>query len=162
MLLSKYHEAISICLHIFTNEKLIIYLALRAFLSPVFYIWLSKVSAKERRRYICNVFSHWLRPCSVIDRNRTRFYGVAAYVIDTVWQIIPSGNNGLSLTFLHSNAVIPHLQYNSRNMLLFRRDLFCLVNTTVPNRFIRLNYPYSFGLFHGYGCNVTITTRHVQ
>ena len=33
----------------------------------VFYLWLSKVSANERRRYICNVFSHWLRPCSTIS-----------------------------------------------------------------------------------------------
>ena len=35
---------------------------------PVFYLWRSKILANERRRYICNVFSHWLRPCSVIDR----------------------------------------------------------------------------------------------
>ena len=33
---------------------------------PVFYLWLNKVSANERRRYIYNVFSHWLRPCSTI------------------------------------------------------------------------------------------------
>ena len=32
--------------------------------------WLSKVSASERRRYICNVFSHWLRSCSAIDKKR--------------------------------------------------------------------------------------------
>ena len=31
---------------------------------------LSKVSANERRCYICNVFSHWLRPCSVVDRRQ--------------------------------------------------------------------------------------------
>ena len=34
---------------------------------PVFYLWLSKVSANERRHYICNVFSHWPKPCSTID-----------------------------------------------------------------------------------------------
>ena len=34
---------------------------------PFFNLWLSKVSANERRRYRCNVFSHWLRPCSVGD-----------------------------------------------------------------------------------------------
>ena len=33
---------------------------------PIFCLWLSKVSANERRRYICNVFSHWQRPCSAI------------------------------------------------------------------------------------------------
>ena len=34
---------------------------------PVFW-QLSRVSAKESRCYVCNVFSHWLRPCSLIDR----------------------------------------------------------------------------------------------
>ena len=37
---------------------------------PIFYLWLSKVLANERRRYLCNVFSHWLRPCSAIDRKQ--------------------------------------------------------------------------------------------
>ena len=31
------------------------------------YLWLSTVSANERRRYICNVFSQWLRLCSGTD-----------------------------------------------------------------------------------------------
>ena len=39
---------------------------------PVFYLWLSKVWAKERRRYICNVFSYWLRPWSAIDRKQAQ------------------------------------------------------------------------------------------
>ena len=40
-------------------------LAIRA----VFQLCLSKVPAIiERRCYICKVFSHWLRPCSAIDR----------------------------------------------------------------------------------------------
>ena len=34
----------------------------------VLYLWLSKVSANERWLYICNIISHWLRPCSAIDR----------------------------------------------------------------------------------------------
>ena len=34
---------------------------------PTFYLWLSKVSANERECYICNIFSHWLTPCSVTD-----------------------------------------------------------------------------------------------
>ena len=37
-------------------------------LGPVFYLGLSMVSANERRRYVCSVFSHWLRCCSTIDR----------------------------------------------------------------------------------------------
>ena len=35
---------------------------------PVFYLWPSKVSANEKRRYICNVLSHWLKPSSAMDR----------------------------------------------------------------------------------------------
>ena len=37
------------------------------FSGPFSYLWPSKISANERRRYICNVFYHWLRPCSAID-----------------------------------------------------------------------------------------------
>ena len=37
--------------------------------ATVLYLSLSKVLANERRRYMCNVFSHWLRPCLVIHRN---------------------------------------------------------------------------------------------
>ena len=33
------------------------------------YTW-ANVLANERRRYICDVFSNWLRPCSAIDRKR--------------------------------------------------------------------------------------------
>ena len=33
---------------------------------------MSKVLANERRCYICNIFSHWLRPWSVIDRKQTQ------------------------------------------------------------------------------------------
>ena len=38
---------------------------------PLFNLWLSKGSANERRRYTCNVFSHWLRPCSTRDGKGT-------------------------------------------------------------------------------------------
>ena len=42
----------------------------RDFLPPgiVFYPWLSKISAKERRRYVCNVFFHWLSHFSCSHR----------------------------------------------------------------------------------------------
>ena len=33
-------------------------------------IWLSKVSANDRRCYKCDVFSHWLRTCSDRDREQ--------------------------------------------------------------------------------------------
>ena len=38
-----------------------------ATMSWAHFLCLNKVSANERRRYICNVFSHWLRSCKVID-----------------------------------------------------------------------------------------------
>ena len=37
---------------------------------PVFYLTLSKVSANERRHYMCNVFFRWLRPCPAIEGPR--------------------------------------------------------------------------------------------
>ena len=40
----------------------------------IFYLWQSTVWANERRRYICNVFSHWLRLCSAIDRKWAHTY----------------------------------------------------------------------------------------
>ena len=42
----------------------------------VFCLWLSKVLANESRRYLRNVFSHWLRPYSTIDRKRTLYIHV--------------------------------------------------------------------------------------
>ena len=57
----------------------------------VFFLRLSKVSANERRRYICNVFSHWLRPGSATERKRTPFLPIHMFThnlqdcfIDTV------------------------------------------------------------------------------
>ena len=32
--------------------------------------WLSMVSANERRDYVCNLLSHWLRPCLAVDRKQ--------------------------------------------------------------------------------------------
>ena len=37
------------------------------------YLFLSKVSSNERRCYICNISSHWMRPCSAIDRLKLSF-----------------------------------------------------------------------------------------
>ena len=39
-------------------------------LGPIFYLWLSKVSANERRCYICIVFSHCLRTWTTVDINQ--------------------------------------------------------------------------------------------
>ena len=36
-------------------------------MGSIFYLWLIKVLAKERRRYICNVSSHWLKPCTELS-----------------------------------------------------------------------------------------------
>ena len=38
----------------------------------VFYLLLIKVWDNERGCYICNVFSHWLRHCPVIDRKQAQ------------------------------------------------------------------------------------------
>ena len=35
------------------------------------YLWMSNGLANEMRRNTCNVFPHWLRRCSPIDRKRT-------------------------------------------------------------------------------------------
>ena len=37
---------------------------------PVFFLWMSKFLANERRRYIYKVFSHWSRTCSPTVRKR--------------------------------------------------------------------------------------------
>ena len=37
---------------------------------PVYPLWLSNILASERRRHICNILFHWLRPCPATDRKR--------------------------------------------------------------------------------------------
>ena len=37
---------------------------------PIFDLWLNKVLAYERWHYICNVVSHWLKPCSFTGRKQ--------------------------------------------------------------------------------------------
>ena len=51
----------------------------RAMFSPLvpqvsFLSMAEQVSANERGRYVCNVFSHWPRLCSARDRNRPRLW----------------------------------------------------------------------------------------
>ena len=38
------------------------------------WLWLSRVWANERRHYICNVFSYWLKPYSTIDRKPALYH----------------------------------------------------------------------------------------
>ena len=45
------------------------------------YAWASKVLASERRPYIYNIVSHWLRPCSAIDELQT----IYIYVVFPHW-----------------------------------------------------------------------------
>ena len=47
-------------------------------LGPVFFLWSVKELANERISYICNVFSYWLRPCSIIDRKRVQQWLIGA------------------------------------------------------------------------------------
>ena len=42
----------------------------------VFYLWLSKASLNGRRCNICNVFAHWLSPCSDMDTKRALVFGL--------------------------------------------------------------------------------------
>ena len=37
---------------------------------PLFYLWLGKALTNEKRCYICNVISHWLRPWWAMGRKR--------------------------------------------------------------------------------------------
>ena len=39
-------------------------------ITSLFYLWLSMVSANERKCYICNILPHWLRPCSTTYRQQ--------------------------------------------------------------------------------------------
>ena len=58
------------------------------FTEPIFYLWLYKVSAKERRRCICNVFSHWQGPCSAIH-NKNKITGDAVEIWEWTINLIP-------------------------------------------------------------------------
>ena len=81
---------------------------------PFSYLWLSKVLANERRRYICNVFSHWPRPCSAntkkgpLDDSQCASYAVIIsmhqhaykhymcmqkHVVDTLIELFPEPND---------------------------------------------------------------------
>ena len=51
----------------------------KTFFSRMGYIWkledntvVGKVSANQRRCYICNIICHWLRPCWVIDNRQPK------------------------------------------------------------------------------------------
>ena len=45
---------------------------------PVYCLWPSKLSINEWKRYMWNLFSHWLIPCSAIDRKRALVSGVVS------------------------------------------------------------------------------------
>ena len=56
-----------------------------------FFLWQSKVPAKGKLCYACNVFSHWLlKPCSAIDSKRALvspwFLMVFSYCNDQWWR----------------------------------------------------------------------------
>ena len=50
----------------------------------------SEISASEKRRYICNIFSHWLRPCSAIDRKPAQVadYYFVAFIVFIVSYLV--------------------------------------------------------------------------
>ena len=56
---------------------------------PILYLWLCKVSANERRHYMCNVFSHWPRPCIVIDRKLMILWYYRSFIYRSpIWHAI--------------------------------------------------------------------------
>ena len=44
----------------------------------VFFLWVSKSSVNERTRYKCYVVSHWVKPCSVIDKKGPWFLEISS------------------------------------------------------------------------------------
>ena len=46
---------------------------------PVLYLWLRYVLASESRRYICNVFSHWLWTCPAIEKELAQLLPIMVY-----------------------------------------------------------------------------------
>ena len=60
---------------------------------PVFYLWLLKVPANGRSRYLLNTFSRWLRPCSKIDRKRVLTTAVDMDSHNITWRLIIDASN---------------------------------------------------------------------
>ena len=61
-----------------TNNNSFVIHKLAAFAIPAMqprtcFLWLSQVRANERRRYLYDVVSHWLRPCSATDMKQVLF-----------------------------------------------------------------------------------------
>ena len=53
-----------------------------------FDLWPSKVSANERRCFICNAFTHWLKPCSAWDNKRVLNSNVEASRQRRQWDLV--------------------------------------------------------------------------
>ena len=68
-------------------------------------IWLSKALANERGHYLCNVFSHWIRLCSGIDRKRAQYANLLVAIIITVIRLsYPNNTVGERTVTLKINA----------------------------------------------------------
>ena len=82
-----------------------------------FYIWLSKFLANGRRCYICNVFSHWLRPCSSIDREH------ALMMAGTFNSFHPGPIRQRQTNLLSLNKMIYILQTTFSNVFFWKKML---------------------------------------
>ena len=73
--------------------------------SPIFHLWPSKFLTNERRRYICNAFSHWLRTCSTTEGKQTLIWP-SSDTCPIKWYINIISNEINKLTW--SYMIIPH------------------------------------------------------
>ena len=80
---------------------------------PVFYVWLRDASVNEWRRYICNIYSHWRRPCSTLDRNWAQsITGFTANIETCVAKqatFFPNQHLYFLFLFLVPKSVVKHL-----------------------------------------------------
>ena len=103
-------------------EQVITQVSMMGQMPSVFYLWLSKFSANERRRYIWNVFSHGLRPFSFTKRK---------------W--------ALNLSKQMGEGVV---EYSKLNILRFKQtQTLVIIGICIRITFIKMKPPYHPNLF---------------
>ena len=84
-----------------------------------FYFWQSKILASERRRYVCNVFSHWLRSCSAVDKTSNAWYEIFHDALLRFSQI----HNNNDILKIVSSATIVIISDNIN--IIFNNEIYC-------------------------------------
>ena len=148
--LKRWHKLLC-CLHLLLES------------GPVFYLWPSKFLANERRRYISNVFCHWLKPCWAIGRiwdlllegifnlylcvNRAcHLLAISGTII-----LIPIHSCQVTATHLVIDYQLSTGNYNDYNLLIHNLEICCTVFTKwkgtrlmVPVMALRVTYSINF------------------